>query len=209
MLLTAEIYEKLYSIVFQDDYPGYRPNVIEAPNGNNVWDTEKKYAHVARKYLDQIPDSSDKKYLLDILLMALGEAQKIATALKLPPQFWPTYEDSTIRVLFYPPGAVTNPHYDFDLFTTMLYRDQKPCFKYIGEEPDLPIQALSNQIHYGEIIELVDPKFKATYHEVKPSETPQKSIVFFAMPPLDAVLPNGQIVKDWLAERMSRSRKEV
>ena len=51
MIFTPSEYYLLSELVFQDWYPGYRKNVVESPNGDGNWDTEKRYAHVAHKYL--------------------------------------------------------------------------------------------------------------------------------------------------------------
>lgn len=209
MILTANDYEALYNIVFRDGYPGYRPNIVESPDGNGIWDTEKKFAHIARKYLDKMPESANKAFLQNILRMALIEAQEIAKAIGIPDQYLPHEQDSTIRVLYYPPMAGTAPHRDFDLFTTILFRDKPHCFNYLQDAPSTSIQCLSEQIHFGELAELINPEFKATYHEVIPWIQSQRSIVFFAMPNWDAILPTGQMVGEWMEERISRSRKEV
>lgn len=214
MKLTHADYDRLYNIVFEDNYRGYKPTIIESPNGDKNWDTEKQYAHIAKKYLEQLYFSktvaySEQRFLWRILTDGLVKARQIADELLLPPEFYPSIEDSTIRILDYPPGAITHPHTDFDLFTVMLYRDKPKCFRYLDEPPSKAIQELSPHIHYGEILELIDPTLKATKHEVIASNHTQASIVFFAMPPHSAILPSGQTVGEWVAERLSRSRKEI
>ncbi len=209
MILDATDYDILYNMVFGDSYPGYKPNVIESPNGNEQWDTEKKYAHIAKKYLDQLPDSPAKSFMYRKLYDALGEAQDLARALGIPSEYHPRIDDSTIRILYYPPGAITHPHYDFDLFTTVLYRNRREPFIYLDNAPSEAAQNLSEQIHYGEILELIRPESKATYHEVAATDYVQKSIVFFAIPDHAAILPSGQTVGEWITERIARSRKEI
>ena len=204
MKLTEEEYEKIHSLVFSDDYSGYRPRVVESPNGDGVWDEEKKYAHIAMKYLE----GYEKKYeLMPFLARAHSEACAVALWLGLPAELMPDVRYSAMRILDYPPGAVTNPHKDFDLFTLMLYRDDPTKFKYIGIAPDDSIQEKHSQIHYGEILEAAGIG-EATMHEVVASDKRQRSIVYFAIPDWKTVLLSGETVGDFLEERLSRSRKE-
>ena len=53
-MFTESDYKLLHSLVFQPDYPGYRPTLIEAPNGDDKLDVGKRYAHVSTKYLDRL-----------------------------------------------------------------------------------------------------------------------------------------------------------
>ena len=223
-MFTAADYRKLSDIVFrlnrdgQPDYPGYRPAILESPNGDENWDTEKRYAHVAVKYLrDWAPDRSgpgnrneEKDTLNHYLTMAHNRGVEIAIELGVPREFWPTREYSAMRILEYPAGAITHEHVDFDLFTLMCYRNIPRKFQYCSNEDSHLKKAneLNQQIHFGEILELVVPSMKATPHRVDSSESrSQYSIVYFTIPDHEAVLPGGITVGAWLEERLSRSRK--
>lgn len=272
-MFTAQDYRIISEIVFDTEckYPGYRPNVVESPNGDGYWDGDKRYAHIAYKYLDEykevlnerkckslgIPyyskeelnklrtlDSktyytyiekymsvlTDVSYmctLRDYLTKANDKAIEVAIELGIPKEFWPDVRYGALRILEYPPGAVTNPHKDFDLFTLMCYRNIPENFNYIieGTEDDPQIyksdgthdrllteaQKLNHQIHFGEILEMVMPIYKANMHEVvaDPFKRTQYSIVYFSIPDHSIKLPTGETVKEWLDERLSRSRKEV
>lgn len=124
-------------------YPGYRPEVIEAPNGDtkecpacggaapfaydrccracrrtgrvpNV-DAQKRYLHVALKYN---PPAWAEAYLA----RAHWHACRVAEALGVPAAYYPRAADGTLRVLEYPAGAGSAEHTDFDLFTIVCYR---------------------------------------------------------------------------------------
>jgi hypothetical protein len=221
--MNKQGYDRLASIVFRTDadgkptYPGYRPEVRELPNGDGKVDADKRYAHVARKYLEQYLDSRDDYQSLEwAMIDAHMLALRIADALQVPEAFKPQLGYGTLRILEYPAGATSALHTDFDLFTLMIYRDQPECF--VSHEPVAPdwgnvgcgyrlMQAskLNAQLHIGELGELIGLG-PATPHEVIASDRPQHSIVYFAIPAHDAVLPTGQTVGEWLEERMSRSR---
>ncbi len=47
-------FDALSSLVFRPGYPGYKPNVVEAPNGDGKLDTDKRYSHVAIKYIHTV-----------------------------------------------------------------------------------------------------------------------------------------------------------
>lgn len=208
-------YDRLHSIVFRGDYPGYRPEVRELPNGDGKADAEKRYAHVADKYLENAwhENQWDTDELYEELKAAHRLSLRVADALQVPAAFRPRLEYGALRVLEYPAGATSNLHTDFDLFTLMVYRDQPECF--VAHEPwtgdtrtDLRLDAarkLNAQLHIGELGELIDLG-PATPHEVVASATPQHAIVYFAIPDHAAVLPTGQTVGEWLEERLARSR---
>lgn len=214
-------YSTLHEIVFSSSYPGYRPTVQEIPNGDGKVDADKRFAHIAEKYLKDFDDEGAKKVLNAVLDEAHALAIKVAKTLEVPEAFMPVRAYSNMRVLEYPAGAVSNKHTDFDLFTLMFYRDQPECFiahgPFDSEDNDLPLPTLSQgnrlhsaqlinpQLHLGEMAEIIGVG-PATPHEVVASKTPQHSIVYFAIPDHKAVLPTGITVGDWLVERMSRSR---
>jgi hypothetical protein len=209
-MFTLNQYETLASFGFSADNPGYKPTVVESPDGDGVWDTEKKYAHIAPKYMKLVNPEVDTSAIQALYDQALVEGKRICEALELPVQYHPG-PDSTLRVLAYPPGATTAPHYDFDLFTISLFRDETRAFRYLeGEEDPLLVKArgISPGIHFGEILtEAVGAK--ATRHEVLGTPWRQKSAVFFVIPPHETVLPSGITVGAWIAERIARSRKEA
>lgn len=230
-MFTANDYRKLSNIVFQDDYPGYRKNIIESPNGDHNWDTDKRYAHVATKYLntEQYKSNKHRPYLMQLLNTANKKAIEVAIEIGVPKRFWPNVNYGALRVLEYPSGSVTHPHVDFDLFTLMCYRNLQDNFKYIDkiteDQKDIKqflvlenARELNHQIHFGEILELINPKaFRATKHEViaERFDRTQYSIVYFSIPNHNELLPKKldeekQIsVGEWIEERISRSRKEV
>lgn len=193
--------EVIRARVFSQDFSGYRPSVVESPNGDGKLDTEKRYAHIAQKYLHKDPDAD--RCLRWVYNNAFVYACEVAYALGVPTAFQPDARYSALRVLEYPPGATSAKHTDFDLFTCMLHRNQPDRFKY-DVTPQLE-EITSPQLHLGEIAELIGVG-PASSHEVLPSETWQYSAVFFAIPNHYAILPTGQTVGGWIAERISRSR---
>lgn len=201
-------YDVLHGLVFRDGYPGYKPTVKEIPNGDGKVDAEKRFAHIAEKYLTF---REDRFVLLPYLKEAHAEAIRVARAIGIPEAFMPDITRSALRVLEYPPGAVSNLHRDFDLFTLMMYRDQPRCFVAhevdddINPEAIYALQEKSPLAHFGELareIGFADP----TPHEVTASSVTQHSIVYFAIPRWEAFLPSGETVGQWLAERYARSR---
>ena len=208
-MFTQFDYEDLYSLVFRVGYAGYKPTVKEIPNGDGKVDADKRYAHVAPKYLvDETPEVRAR--LTWYLKRAHAVAEKVADLIEMPKEFRPDIRYGALRVLDYPPGAVSNKHEDFDLFTLMMFRDQPNRFKAdeIEVSPLLAkIHTIDPQAHLGQLGTEVGLG-AATPHEVLPSETQQRSIVYFTIPDHEAKLPSGVIVRDWLNERMARSRTE-
>jgi hypothetical protein len=49
---TAEDYAELYELAFNVKNPGYKPFTFESPNGDGKFDFDKRYAHIAMKYLN-------------------------------------------------------------------------------------------------------------------------------------------------------------
>jgi hypothetical protein len=181
--------------------------VIEIPNGDGKADADKRYAHVAVKYMQTEQQKAD---LMPFLEQAHKVAMQVAyRILNLHPKYYPDIRYSALRVLDYPPGSISNRHEDFDLFTLMAYRDQPEYFVSYGEEPAALAVArqLNPQAHLGQIGEAIGLG-KATTHEVLPAPTTQRSIVYFTIPDHDAILPSGETVRDWLNVRMARSRTE-
>jgi hypothetical protein len=193
---NRETYDRLHSLVFREGYPGYKPGVREVPNGDGRVDAEKRYAHVAAKYLRAYSETAGASgriaTLEHYLRMAHAEAVDIALSLGLK-AFIPAFETGALRVLEYPAGVGGASHTDFDLFAVNLWRS---C-----PNPGLGV----GRYHIGEIGELVGLG-KAQPHCVEPLPEPQLSLVYFAIPPHEAVLPGGVTVGAWLAERVARSR---
>jgi hypothetical protein len=207
MKLTARQFEELSTFAFSSQNPGFKPAVIESPNGDGVWDAQKQYAHIALKYFDRCTPS----HVRVAYLLALDEANRIIRRMGLPAGVV-AGDDSTLRLLRYPPGATTAPHTDFDLFTLSLYRSHVGAFVYRqAYEPELLSKArqFSPGIHFGELMTeiLGDFHAPATRHETVALDVPSFSAVFFVIPPHEYVLPSGLTVGEWLKERIARSRK--
>lgn len=200
-------YEKLHGLVFRSDYPGYKPTVVEIPNGDGKPDAEKRYAHIAPKYL---VTPEQQAALMPFLERAHKVALRGALALDLPWKYFPDIRYGALRILDYPSGAISNRHEDFDLFTLMCYRDRPEYFKsdefHAGPAIEV-LRDLNSQAHLGQLGEAIGLG-RATPHWVAPSMWQQRSIVYFSIPDHDSVLPSGVTVRDWLNERMVRSRTE-
>ncbi len=209
-MFTSDDYEALHKLVFRPDYPGYKPTVVEIPNGDGRADTEKRFAHVAPKYF---ANEWQEAALMPYLRKAHDVAEGVADFMSMPDAFRPDIRYGALRILDYPPGAVSNKHKDFDLFTLMMFRDQPD--RFAADEVYAPtlkrIQRINEQAHIGELGQEIGLGL-ATPHEVLPSATRQRSIVYFAIPDHDTMLPvsdrwpTGVTVRDWLNERMARSR---
>lgn len=182
-------YDRLHALVFQADYPGYRPETLEAPNGDGRVDAQKRYAHVATKYLERDPNPARATELNAFLLKAHALAIAAAYDLGAPR---PELGACALRVLEYPPGVGGAPHYDFDVFTLNLWRS----------EPNAGL-GLAEPVHMGEIGELLGLG-PARLHHIDPSPEPQQSLVYFVLPRHD--LPLSLTVGSWLEKRYARSR---
>lgn len=210
-------YAVLHDIVFRGDYPGYKPTVTEIPNCDGKADADKRYAHVALKYLPGWGTAIERRVLVAMLEEAHGRAEMVYDALGGPPEFRPDIRYGALRVLEYPPGAISHEHTDFDLFTLALYRDRPECFRRAEEWTDIPTAALAlnRGLHIGDLGEEIGLG-KATRHSVVASDQPQHSIVYFAIPDHEARIGEEFVradgftvrptVRDWLNERMARSR---
>jgi hypothetical protein len=205
--MNQETYNRLHEIVFNSgNYPGYRPEVVESPNGNGVIDTQKRYAHIAMKYLREWHSTPFYRWreLYDALFECHSLAVKVAEELNVPRHLFPSVEHSCLRVLEYPAGAGSASHTDSDLFTLALYRsDWMPFERHSGERFE-PWDCAGFDVYMGEIGQLVGlgPALK---HSVTALAEPQHSLVYFAIPDHNAPLANTT-VGEWIAERMARSR---
>lgn len=215
MQLTDTQMFTLLNTVFRDEWPGFKPNVIESPDGNAQWDTEKLYSHINKAYYSKVDHGKQWVFNtpMEIHKQWCHYARHVAMRLGVPPEFWPQDEDSTIRILMYPPGASTARHTDFDLFTLPMYRNITECYTGVFDEDTIFEEVNTFQrLHIGELLHEINPTFKATPHFVKPDERRrwQYSAVFFAIPDHHAMLPNhGPTVGEWLEERKGRSRRET
>ena len=198
-LFTASDYATLKALTFRPDYPGYRPTVVESPNGDGVLDVGKSYSHVAIKYFpeeDRVP-TRPMKPLFAYLRKAWVKSCQVASDLRVPPYFHPAFGAGALRILHYPPGTTSALHTDMSLFTVMCYRNVA--------NPGLP----DAEVHIGELGELLGLG-PATPHEVRALDVPQESIVYFAVPDHAQAIPGtGMSVGEWIAERMKRSRYDV
>lgn len=196
MKLTEANYLRIHELTFgTPGYAGYKPTVQESPNGDGIWDVEKKYAHIAPKY-------NPCEELEYHYVGAFEEAVRVHRQLELPARLEPSYDACCMRILDYPPDAGSAEHTDFDFFTIQLYRDQPEGFVRLGEVPATD-EEVSPGIHWGEMAEVAGLR-KATPHKVQPLPVRQRSIVFFVLPhPGAALITSGE----WLAERYARSRR--
>jgi hypothetical protein len=204
-MFTEEDYEALHALVFLPDYSGYKPSVVEIPNGDGKADADKKYAHVSPKYFS---NPWQRAALAPYLERAHETALLMAAMSGVPADFMPDIRYGALRVLDYPTGAGSNRHQDFDLFTVMCYRDQPDLFQSDEVESGPCIEKMrkiNQQAHLGELGTEIGLG-PATPHWVLPGQSRQRSIVYFAIPNHEAILPSGVSVRDWLNERMARSR---
>jgi hypothetical protein len=209
-VFTEADYEAIHKLVFSPDYPGYKPEVKEIPNGDGNIDHTKRYAHIALKYLlnDSRVHRAQRRELMPYLDRAHGLAAKMSEAAGIPFRWGPDIRYGALRILDYPAGAGSHRHEDFDLFTVMCYRDRPELF--VSEDgwvsnPLARMRKLNTQCHLGEIGTKIGLG-RATPHEVLPGTTRQRSIVYFALPAHDLTFEDGQSVGAWLTERVARSR---
>lgn len=204
-------YAYLVHLLFRDDWPGYTPDVVESPNGDGSRDDGKRYAHVNEEDLAAAPAelSAAVRPLFD---RARAKADIVAKDIGAPP----LGPKSTMRVLYYPPGAGSARHTDFDLFTIPLFRDPVKGFEFLPYELQGAAANISGTastrrrkrhpgMHMGELWSKIKGDY-ACPHRVRPLDVEQRSIVFFAMPELSLELPSGSTVGEWLEERIARSR---
>lgn len=194
--------ESFFAEAFSASNPAYRPEVREAPNGDGRIDHGKRYAHVnPHRYRHSVE-------LIEYYQLEFEKAATISRLLGLPAPG----SDSTLRFLEYPPGVGGEGHLDFSLFTRLCYQS---CSGLVVEPAAHASVALVRDLtgerllHMGEIATLINPGYQPTWHWVEPRALGRRSIVFFAIPDHAYVLPSGQTVGDWIAERKSRSRVNV
>ena len=196
-------------LVFRPDYPGYKPDVKELPNGDGKID-DKKYAHIALKYLAGFGSSIERNTLLrGALPRARARGWRVADAFEVPQAYRPDMRyDGPSGCWTMLPAESSHPHRDFNLFTLQLYRD-KPQ-NLVADLSGIPeaVQELNKQCVIGEMGGAARARSPATLHQVTPlKKATQNSIVYFAIPDWDAQLPGiegapGESVKSWLNRRM-------
>lgn len=189
-LFSRADYELLYPIMFSPEWPGYTPATCEAPNGDTSIDVGKRYSHANLSIFSKAGPLH--KFVRPLWEKAYVYAYTVAINSGLPV---PDIQNSTLRLLEYPPHTGSAMHVDFDMFTVNCYRN-------------LPNRGLPNQeVHWGELSELLGYlQLPATPHQVTPGPHTQHSIVFFAMPLGGKILASGQTVSEWVKERKARSR---
>lgn len=196
-LFEDKDYNLLHSLFELTGYAGYKPEVLEAPNGDGNIDAKKRYLHVALKY-------SPPAWAQWYLSRAHFEACRIAEAIGVPDKYYPKAENGTLRVLEYGPGVGSATHTDFDLFTVHCYRSHPNDFKRVTRV-DSRAESIDPDVHYGDIAEAIGIG-DATKHYVPERDYAQQAIVYFAMPANDAIMPDGTKAIDWIADRYKRSR---
>ncbi len=201
-LFNADDHAKLCTL-FSERYAGYKPDVLEAPNGDGKIDATKRYLHVALKY-------NPPEWARSYLARAHFEACRIAEAIGVPETYYPKVENGTLRVLDYPPGSGSAEHTDFDLFTVHCYRSTPDDFVKVHsyELPDwtrVSAERIDPDVHFGDIGEAVGLG-GATRHYVPERDYSQQAIVYFAMPANGALMPSGETAIKWIADRYARSR---
>lgn len=206
MIFDTYDYKQLHTL-FASDYAGYKPNVLEAPNGDGKVDAQKRYLHVALKY-------NPPEWALQYLARAHFEACRVAEAMGVPDAYYPRVENGTLRVLEYPAGAGSAEHTDFDLFTVHCYRSTPEDFVSEPLTGTTSVHftshtrglAVNEGLHIGDIGAEIGLASKATRHHVPERHYSQQAIVYFAMPANGALMPNGVRAIDWIADRYARSR---
>lgn len=111
-------------------------------------------------------------------------------------------------MLEYGPGVGGEIHTDVSMFTLMCYRDQVERFRVHDDaHPDaVRAHAADPQLHFGRLGIQTGITSRALAHWVEPSDTAQRSIVFFALPSHAAVLPSGETVGAFVAREMAKMR---
>jgi len=218
MRLREADYEYLAAAMFNSSWPGYKPEGAEAHPLSGAVDRGKRYAHLHAKYLARVPENYPRttlRTLETLLLLCTGEARQTAFRLGLPEHLWPDPRYSTVRILEYPAMAGSAEHTDQDLFTFHLWRDPMPggFERRRATLQELSLGAAHHEdldkaypgLHLGEMAEIAGFG-AATPHCVSPLPLRQRSIVFFAIPDLEAELLPGMKVGPWLENRMARAR---
>lgn len=179
MIFNKADYDILRALSFRPDYPGFRPDVYEAPNRDGKADTTKLYSHISHAY--KHPIGTAQHYLDRAVKMANDIACAIASAAGVPEWYLPCPKASALRVLWYPPNTGGVPHTDVDLLTVALYRNTP-----------VPYHTTSPSFwHWGQLGVDLGYATEAMMHSIDPSPEEQYSIVYAANPPLATKMPAG------------------
>lgn len=208
MIFDSRDYDILHALVFRGDFPGYRPDQVELPNGDGVADVGKRYAHVSVRTLAKYEGAANDSALLwAYLATAHARAREIAIELGISPEWRPRLEHGALRVLEYAPSGGSALHTDFDLFTVACFRGNEGEISGPHGFPLTRLRSLPDLAAFGELYEIYKPGVRATKHQVLPCAKRQISIVYFAIPDHKLRLsPRALDVREWLEERLKRSR---
>lgn len=202
----------LSSYLFDPTWPGYTPDVLEAPNGDSRVDTHKRYSHLSPKYINAAKDlgrltDGAIDYLSNVYCDALRRATQVCADL----QWCKPGPDSTLRALIYPINVGGEKHVDFDLMTLQIWRSHREGFKRedlwdpMNRAQQLTVER-NHGIHFGRFAEeLYD--VPPTPHWVDPAPFEQRSLVFFVVPEHSVYLPPSKCtVGEYLKEFKTRAR---
>lgn len=195
-------------------YAGYRPTVSEIPNGDGRVDVGKRFLHVALKY-------NPPEWAVRLLARAHMAACARAEYEGCPGAIYPKIQNGTLRVLYYPAGAGSAAHCDFDLFTVNCWRtpaDDCESFTQVNDQC-ADWRPNTDEVHFGELWRIFGMG-PATAHRVREAPYEQRSIVYFASPGMSTPLPApitfpavGEFPEktvhttgEWQIERTNRSR---
>lgn len=206
-------FDNLYTLTDPEArYKGFKPTVKERPDGDARVDTAKVFLHVALKY---DPPEWAKRLLARAHFEACGIVERLGVC---PHHAYPKIENGTLRLLYYPEGAGTAEHADFDLLTVNCWRSTPNDL----EQKPLPQGGWTRGVapyHMGELGEIygLGP---AARHRVAGKPYEQRALVYFASPGMNTALPEpitfpaieGFDEKtvttsgEWQIERTNRSR---
>ncbi len=148
--------------------------------------------HTGRRWATLRASNAARALDVAYLERAHAEALRIAQELGISEPYLPALESSGLRVNTYPVGVGFKQHVDSSIFTVLLYRDRFDTL--IGTTAH---DALSPGLHMGQLAELIEPTWPEEFHGVRPADSEQCSIVYFACPAYDVVLRTGVTVREW------------
>jgi len=202
MLFSASDYYTLSKLTLHDSFPSF-----SGRSGNSK--RVSSYVSV-KNIVDSNIDGSEKRLLYSCVERAHHESLRVAITLGIPRKYWPNITHSRLRVLEYPPGTDNLPHADANMFTLTLYRNFQDTMFYPNDSRKTWPEHIQNEFRtglvFGELMQLVMANktvYPPTLHGVSKDmfERSQYSVVYFAQPDGEAVLPGGITVADYVAER--------